>query len=137
MDLANLNRRSPSSAYKERFDKRMLTHVGPFCHHYQKNNWQEHICDAKYALIGEAPGSRENESGIPFIGPSGYDLEKWWKEAGLVRSEFYIDNCYPYQPPSNKLFLINRDDLLSSTRDMLARLQNLQSVQVIVPTGNT
>lgn len=116
----------------------MPTHVGPFCKHFQKNNFQDHICDARYALIGEAPGSRENESGIPFIGPSGYDLEKWWHEAGLKRSEFYIDNCYPHQPPGNKLHLIPRDHLKSYSMEMLLRLRRtMPNVSVLVPTGNT
>ena len=115
----------------------MPTKVGPYCRHFQKNDFQDHICDAKYALIGDAPGSWENEHGIPFIGPSGYDLEIWWKEAGLKRSEFYIDNCYPFQPPSNKLFLIPRDELSASIASMLDRLRKLQGVSVVVPTGNT
>lgn len=116
----------------------MPTKVGPYCRHFQKNNWQEHVCDAKYALIGEAPGSRENEYGIPFVGPSGYDLETWWKKAGLARSEFYIDNCYPEQPPGNKLFLISKSDLETSTTAMLMRLRRTLPISpVIIPTGNT
>src|SRR5882672_11352828 len=116
----------------------MATKVGPWCKHYQENNFQDHVCDAKYALIGEAPGTREDESGIPFIGPSGYDLEKWWKEAGLSRGEFYIDNCYPEQPPGNKLFLIPKDSLATSTATMLMRLKKFLPVAcTVVPTGNT
>ena len=116
----------------------MPTHVGPWCHHYTQNNFQDHICDARYALIGESPGTRENASGLPFVGPSGYDLESWWKIAGLKRSEFYIDNCYPEQPSGNKLFLIPKSDLAASIAHMLSRLRKcLPTVSVITPTGNT
>lgn len=116
----------------------MPTHVGPWCVHYQKNNFQDHVCDAKYALIGEAPGSRENESGIPFIGPSGYDLEKWWKEAGLQRQEFYIDNTFPFQPPGNRLEAVGREVRRPYIESMLDRLTKcLPGVSIVVPTGNT
>lgn len=116
-----------------------LTHVRPYCRHFPNNNFPldgSHSCDAPFALIGEAPGRRENETGRPFVGPSGYDWENWIKAAGLTRSMFYIDNCYPYQPDGNNLFTVPQGALDASIAEILGRIRRNQH-RVIVPTGNT
>jgi uracil-DNA glycosylase family 4 len=103
----------------------------------------DHCCDAKLALIGEAPGRHEDEdvdgSGFPihqpFIGPSGWDLKQWWSKVGLRREDFWIDNCYPYRPPGNKLELIPKQEYQDAASDMLNRLRR-QPVNVVIPTGN-
>ena len=115
----------------------MPTFVRPWCRHYPSNNMPEgHICDAKIALIGEAPGRVEDETGKPFVGPSGYDLDKWWDLCGLKRADFYIDNCWPYRPENNDLSTVPPADLETAITRMKWRL-NRQQVTVIVPTGNT
>ena len=113
--------------------------IRPWCRHFQRNDMPaDHICDAKVALIGEAPGRREDEDeyGRPFVGPSGYDLDTWWRPLGLRRTELYIDNCHAVRPPGNHLELVPPAELKSSIEAMLARLRR-QPVNVIVPTGNT
>ena len=57
----------------------------------------------KIVICGEAPGYHENQLLRPFVGPSGRRLAEWWEEVGLKRSDFYITNVYPYQPPGNKI----------------------------------
>lgn len=115
----------------------MATHVRPWCSHFPDNNMPiDHICDAKIALIGEAPGRVEDETGRPFVGASGYDLDRWWSLCGLRRTDFYIDNVYPERPVGNDLSTIPLDRLKLSTERMLWRLSR-QPVTVIVPTGNT
>lgn len=54
-------------------------------------------------IIGEAPGSKENEAGIPFVGPTGEVLNDCLRKAGITRSSCYITNVVKYQPPSNDL----------------------------------
>jgi len=54
-------------------------------------------------IIGEAPGKHENESGVPFVGPSGEILNDCLSKAGTKRSECYITNVVKYQPPMNDL----------------------------------
>lgn len=116
----------------------MPTHVHPWCRHYPNNNWQvSHQCDAKIALIGEAPGRVEDETGKPFVGSSGYDLERWWGLCGLRRADFYIDNVFHERPPDNDLSRIPSDQLSLATERMLWRLKRLAQPIVIVPTGNT
>jgi uracil-DNA glycosylase family 4 len=62
--------------------------------------------------IGEAPGTNENEQGIPFVGASGDILNDCFSKAGIRRSQVYITNTCKYQPPYNdltKLHLIGID----------------------------
>lgn len=62
--------------------------------------------------IGEAPGSNENEQGIPFVGASGELLNDCFYKAGIRRNEIYITNVIKYQPPMNdfdKLHLVGVD----------------------------
>jgi uracil-DNA glycosylase family 4 len=68
--------------------------------------------DSELMIIGEAPGKHENETGIPFSGPSGEMLDDCLRKAGARRSEIYITNVCKYQPPMNdltKLHLIGVD----------------------------
>lgn len=58
---------------------------------------------AKIALVGEAPGQRENEIGLPFVGPSGDLLTRMMNEAGLIRSQCWLTNLVKYRPPNNEI----------------------------------
>ena len=53
-------------------------------------------------LIGEAPGTEEDRSGIPFVGPSGELLDKMLAAIGLDRTTVYITNLLPWRPPGNR-----------------------------------
>lgn len=57
-------------------------------------------CDAM--IIGEAPGYREDELGIPFAGKSGLLLRKTLKEIGLDPRKIYITNTVACRPPANR-----------------------------------
>ncbi len=59
--------------------------------------------DANLALIGEGPGAEEEQGGIPFIGRAGRLLDQCLGEAGINRTECYIDNVVQYRPPENKM----------------------------------
>jgi uracil-DNA glycosylase family 4 len=59
--------------------------------------------DAKIVIVGEAPGADEEESGVPFCGPSGRMLNDWLLEAGIRRSECYVTNVVKWRPPNNNL----------------------------------
>jgi DNA polymerase len=58
--------------------------------------------DAAIVFIGEAPGKKEDESGLPFVGVSGKFLNEMLAQAGLVRSDVYITNVVKYRPPQNR-----------------------------------
>lgn len=59
----------------------------------------------RYAVLGEAPGRQEDEANTPFVGPTGFHLRAWAKQAGLPVNDFTFLNtvsCYPAGPPSSE-----------------------------------
>lgn len=57
---------------------------------------------AQIMFIAEAPGEKENQAGIPFIGPAGQLFDKLLKGCGLSREEIYITNILKCHPPYNR-----------------------------------
>ncbi len=57
---------------------------------------------AEIVFIGEAPGKKEDELGLPFVGASGRFLNEMLAAAGLVREDVYITNIVKYRPPNNR-----------------------------------
>jgi len=58
--------------------------------------------DADIVLIGEAPGKKEDISGLPFVGAAGKFLNEMLSGAGIMRSDVYITNIVKYRPPNNR-----------------------------------
>lgn len=88
--------------------------------------------DADIVLIGEAPGKKEDEQGIPFIGAAGKFLNEILKEAGMERSDVYITNIVKYRPPNN------RDPLPSEKKEFwpyLVRQLDVINPQIVVTLG--
>ena len=56
--------------------------------------------DASIFIVGEAPGENEIATGHPFSGPSGYELDKMLREAGIDRSACFATNVCHERPPS-------------------------------------
>src|SRR5215204_5150267 len=56
---------------------------------------------AKLMIVGESPSYVEVETGIPFTGPSGRELDRIAKDAGFNRQNCWVTNvCKYYVPPS-------------------------------------
>src|SRR5882762_5524169 len=66
---------------------------------------------SRVAVIGEAPGEREDLKGIPFIGPSGYLLDKMLAEGGFAPDEMWFTNPYKTRPPDNKMDRLHELDV--------------------------
>lgn len=65
--------------------------------------------EPKLLIVGEAPGKHEDETGVPFSGPTGQILNELLFKAGIRRDECYITNVAKHRPPYNdmsKLHLI-------------------------------
>lgn len=58
--------------------------------------------DADILFIGEAPGKKEDEQGLPFVGAAGKFLNEMLSQAGMERSDVYITNIVKYRPPNNR-----------------------------------
>lgn len=58
-------------------------------------------------IIGEAPGKKEDELKIPFVGPSGEILDDCLRKAGTTRGECYITNVVKYRPPGNNFKMLH------------------------------
>lgn len=56
---------------------------------------------APLAVVGEAPGRYEDETGIPFVGPSGQLMDEMLMAAGIRREQCYVTNVLKYRPPNN------------------------------------
>ena len=57
---------------------------------------------AELMFIGEAPGAREDEQGLPFVGPAGRFLDELLASIGLSRETVYICNILKCRPPGNR-----------------------------------
>lgn len=58
--------------------------------------------DADIVFIGEAPGKKEDETGLPFVGVAGKFLSEMLASIGLKRENVYITNIVKYRPPENR-----------------------------------
>ena len=81
--------------------------------------------DANIVFIGEAPGQKEDEQGLPFVGAAGKFLNEMLNEAGMERGDVYITNIVKYRPPNN------RDPLPEEKADFLPYL--LRQLEIIDP----
>lgn len=88
---------------------------------------------AEIVFIGEAPGKKEEESGIPFCGASGKILNSLLESISLSREDVFITNVVNYRPPGN------RDPLPSEiafcTSNYLNKQLNLINPKLIVTLG--
>lgn len=81
--------------------------------------------DADLMFVGEAPGAREDESGLPFVGRAGKLLEQLLGEIGLQRADVFIANVLKCRPPGN------RDPLPTEIANCSAYL--MAQVELIAP----
>ncbi len=58
--------------------------------------------DADVLFVGEAPGEKEDLSGVPFVGAAGKLLDKYLFAVGIDRERVYIANILKCRPPKNR-----------------------------------
>jgi len=58
--------------------------------------------EAEIMFIGEAPGKKEDELGVPFVGAAGKFLSEMLATINLKREDIYITNVVKYRPPNNR-----------------------------------
>ncbi len=58
--------------------------------------------DSDVLFVGEAPGEKEDLSGVPFVGAAGKLLDKYLYAVGIDRERVYIANILKCRPPKNR-----------------------------------
>jgi DNA polymerase len=89
--------------------------------------------DADLMFVGEAPGAREDERGLPFVGQAGRLLDTLLEEIGLTRADVFVANVLKCRPPGN------RDPLpqeIESCQEYLYRQLELIEPKVVCTLGN-
>jgi DNA polymerase len=89
--------------------------------------------DADLMFVGEAPGAREDERGLPFVGQAGRLLDQLLSEIGLTRGDVFVVNVLKCRPPGN------RDPLpqeIDNCQDYLFRQLELIEPRVVCSLGN-
>lgn len=90
--------------------------------------------DADLMIVGEGPGKREDEQGLPFVGPSGRLLDELLEEIGLTREvNTYIANVVKCRPPGNR---DPREEEIEACADYLRTQLRLIDPKVVVTLGN-
>lgn len=96
---------------------------------------------AKLMIIGEGPGEREDETGLPFVGRAGQLLDKILASVHIDRQkETYICNIVKCRPPQNRVPAIDEaaacraylDAQISFVKPKLILLAGSTAVQYIL-----
>ena len=88
---------------------------------------------ARVMLVGEAPGTREDIEGRPFVGRAGRFLNEMLSRAGLTRERVFITNSVKCRPPHNRA--PGDDELQTCKENWLNRQIILVNPHIIVLLG--
>lgn len=89
--------------------------------------------DAKFVLIGEAPGANEVEEGEPFVGRAGNRMDEILHKIGVDRDELYITNLVKIRPPDNR---DPKKDEIEAWEPLLKKELEEVNPEVVVTLGN-
>jgi DNA polymerase len=87
---------------------------------------------ARFVVVGEAPGQTEDELGRPFVGKSGELLTKILEAIGFKREDVFICNVLKHRPPGNRN---PNTDEIHACRPFLLRQLELLEPKVILCVG--
>lgn len=88
----------------------------------------------KWMFVGEAPGQTEDESGLPFAGKAGEELNDIFEEVGINREEVYITNIVKCRPPDNRKPTTR--EVSTCTMHLILQVRKINP-EIIVAVGNT
>ena len=96
---------------------------------------------AAVMLVGEQPGDREDQAGLPFVGPAGRLLDKALAQAGIDRRSVYVTNVVkhfkwaPAERGKRRIHKKPRDSEIRACRPWLDAELAVIKPQVIVCLG--
>ena len=88
-------------------------------------------------LVGQAPGSTEVTTRLPFTGPAGKRLMGWFERADLSREEVYLSalcRCFPGKAKGGGDLAPSRT-MMQNCRPHLLRELELLRPEVVAPVG--
>ena len=88
---------------------------------------------ADILFVGEAPGRKEDEEGLPFVGAAGKNLDKLLDKVGLSMDDVYIANILKCRPPENRDPSI--DEIKAHTPWLLKQIKEINP-KVVCSLGN-
>jgi len=88
--------------------------------------------NARFVVVGEAPGQTEDELGRPFVGKSGDLLTKILEAIGFKREDVFICNVLKHRPPANRN---PTPEEIVACRPFLLRQLELLEPKVILALG--
>ena len=92
---------------------------------------------SRVLLVAQAPGATEEVTGLPFTGPAGKRLQRWFEEAGISRDEVYLSavaRCFPGKAAGGG-DLVPPRAMIRNCRPHLLREFGLLRPNVVVPVG--
>jgi DNA polymerase len=89
---------------------------------------------ASVMVIGEAPGSNEDQTGIPFVGRSGRLLDKMLMDTNMPRESVYISNAVRCRPKVGRAPKITE---IRKCSPFLKDELNIIGPRFIIPMGNS
>ncbi len=87
-------------------------------------------CDLVF--VGEGPGQREDELGLPFVGRSGQFLDELLGTIGRARRDVYVTNVVKCRPPANR---DPAPDEIEACRDYLDQQLEMAQPKVVATLG--
>jgi DNA polymerase len=87
---------------------------------------------ASLMIVGQAPGAREDEPGLPSVGPAGQLLDRMLLAVGLKRGEVYLTNLVKCRPPGDR---DPRPEEVAACRDHLAAQARAVGPRAILALG--
>lgn len=89
--------------------------------------------NADIMFIGEAPGRKEDEQGLPFVGASGKNLDNLLAKVGLSLEDVYVANILKCRPPENRDPL--QEEIEAHTPWLIEQIKQIKP-KVICSLGN-
>lgn len=89
---------------------------------------------AQIFFLGQNPGEEEDASGLPFVGSSGDELNRWLAVLGLDRAKVFITNLVKCHSTNNRVPRTSEIQTCSN-RWLPEELQGLPDVRLLVPLG--
>ena len=89
--------------------------------------------NADILILGEAPGKKESETGLPFVGTAGKKLDGFLDTIGLKREDVFIANILKCRPPENRD--PTKEEISTCTPWLYDQIKIINP-KVICPLGN-